>query len=145
MTGPLALDRTAAARGDGRQRPLVVGGLVLAATVALRLHDPHQSGAWGYCPFKLLTGLDCPGCGGLRAVNDLTHGQISAAAGSNLVFVASIPLLVGLWAWWLWRGWTGSSRRIPRRVLRPLAAAYLVLLLAFTVIRNTPWGSSLYA
>ena len=48
-----------------------------AATIALRLRDPHDSGSWGYCPWKLLTGLDCPGCGALRAVNDLTHGDLA--------------------------------------------------------------------
>jgi len=145
MAQPVALTGTGAARSDGRTRPLVVGGIVLATTVALRFRDPHQSGSWGFCPFKLLTGFDCPGCGGLRAVNDLTHGQLSAAAGSNLMFVASIPLLLGLWAWWLLRGWTGTTRPVPRGVLRTLAAAYLVLLVAFTIVRNTPWGSSLYA
>jgi hypothetical protein len=145
MTQPVALARTGAARGDGAGRPLLVGGIVLGLTVALRVHDPHQSGSWGYCPFKLLTGFDCPGCGGLRAVNDLTHGHLSAAAGSNLMFVASVPLLLGLWAWWLWRAGRGSTRRIPRRVVVPLAAVYLLLLVAFLVIRNTPWGSSLYA
>lgn len=145
MSQPVELADAGVARGDGLRRPLLVGGILLATTAALRVHDPHQSGSWGYCPFKLLTGFDCPGCGGLRAVNDLTHGQVSAAVGSNLLFVASIPVLLGLWAWWLWRGWTGSSRRIPRRVVVPVATVYLLLIVAFTVVRNTPWGSSLYA
>ena len=29
-------------------------------------------------------GFYCPGCGGLRAVNDLTHGDVGAALSSNL-------------------------------------------------------------
>ena len=125
--------------------PLVLGGLVLATTVALHLHDPHQQGSWGLCPFKLLTGWDCPGCGGLRAVNDLTNGDVAAAVGSNLLFVASLPLLVALWGRWLWRTWTGQPPRPSGPAMKPLVTAYFALLLVFTVVRNTPWGSALYA
>ena len=70
---------------------LTFGGLALATT-ALRLRDPHTSGSWGFCPSKLLLGIDCPGCGGLRAVNDLTHLDVASAASSNLLLVAgSVP------------------------------------------------------
>ncbi len=71
--------------------PLLTGGLVGAATIALHFRDPHEAGSWGYCPFSALTGLYCPGCGGLRAVNDLTNGDVLGAASSNLVFVAAGP------------------------------------------------------
>ncbi|MEA2349053.1 MAG: hypothetical protein QOG62_2840 [Thermoleophilaceae bacterium] len=117
-------------------------------TVALRVRDPHEYGSWGLCPFRALTGWDCPGCGGLRAVNDLAHGQLSAAAGSNLLFVASIPLLVALWGVWFWRSRQPSGRKLA--VLPPgrtkwLATAYLGVLIAFTIFRNTPWGHTLKA
>ena len=52
------------------------------------------AGSWGYCPWLALTGQYCPGCGSLRAVNDLDHGDLLGAASSNLVFVAMVPLLV---------------------------------------------------
>ena len=32
-----------------------------------------------------------------------------------------------------------------RSRVKPLVTAYFVLLLVFTVVRNTPWGSALYA
>ena len=41
--------------------PLLTGGLVGGATIALHFRDPHESGSWGYCPFNALTGLYCPG------------------------------------------------------------------------------------
>src|ERR687890_217275 len=100
MSEPAVLAEAGRGRASRTTAPLVVGGLGLATTGALRLHDPHQQGGWGLCPFKLLTGWDCPGCGGLRAVNDLTHGDVAAAAGSNLFLVVSLPGLVALWAWW---------------------------------------------
>ena len=145
MSGPAVLAEAGRGRASRTTAPLVVGGLVLATTVALRLHDPHQQGSWGLCPFRLLTGWDCPGCGGLRAVNDLTHGDVAAAAGSNLFLVASLPGLVALWAWWLWRTLHGQSPRPAGLRVKPLVTAYFVLLLVFTVVRNTPWGAALYA
>jgi hypothetical protein len=118
------------------------------ATVALRFHDPHDRGSWGFCPFKAVTGWDCPACGGLRAVNDLTHGRIDAAAHSNLAFAIALPFLVGGWTWWFARTWrdepvqpvTVRSHRSPGLVPVAVAAALAV----FTVWRNTPWGTAFH-
>jgi hypothetical protein len=123
--------------------PLATAAILGVATLALRVHDPHQHGSWGLCPFKAITGWDCPACGGLRAVNDLGHGQVVEAAHSNLVFVGSLPLLLGLWLLWLGRGWTGDDRRVlPSRVVRPLTIAAAAVVLVFTIYRNTPWGAA---
>jgi hypothetical protein len=126
--------------------PLLTAGVVAAATVALRFRDPHDSGSWGYCPWKLLTGLDCPGCGSLRAVNDLTHGDVAAAASSNLLFVVAVPIAVVLWLLWVRRSWSGTApRRLTKRTTNVLWTASLVVAVAFTVLRNTPWGSWLHS
>ena len=71
--------------------PTAVVGTLATATVALHLRDPHVQGTWGICPTKAVLGIECPGCGGLRAVNDLTNLQLVDAISSNLVFVAAIP------------------------------------------------------
>ena len=123
----------------------MTGAAVGLATLALRLRDPHESGSWGLCPFKATTGLDCPGCGGLRAVNDLTHFRVLDAAHSNLYFVLSIPVVVGLWVVWLRRRYQGSSARFDPRRAGIAGFAALFLLAVFTVVRNTPWGAPLYA
>src|SRR5690349_17327258 len=79
--------------------PAVVVGGIAVASLALHLRDPHDSGSWGYCPSAAM-GVYCPGCGGLRAVNDLTNGDLAAAASSNVLFVALLPfLVVGLGVW----------------------------------------------
>ena len=59
-------------------------------------------------------GVYCPGCGGLRAVNDLTNGDLGAAASSNLLLVVLLPVAV-LWLLRWSRGrWTdGCASRIP--------------------------------
>jgi hypothetical protein len=136
------LDRSRLRRLRG---PLGAAGAVGVAALALHVRDPHQRSSWGICPFKALTGWDCPACGSLRAVNDLGHGQLAEAAHSNLLFVASIPLLVAVWALWTRRSWTGHSWRPPAGMVPPLAIACTVLMIAFTIYRNTPWGSAWYA
>jgi len=128
--------------------PLGTAAVVGLATAALRLRDPHRHGSWGWCPFKLLTGWDCPACGGLRAVNDLTHGDLVAAWHSNALFVAALPAIVVAWLVWVRRSMSGPPpvRRDqwgPRAQLA-LAVGGLLLVAGFTVWRNTPWGSAFH-
>ena len=111
-------------------------------TVALHVRDPHSTGSWGICPLFAATGIYCPGCGGLRAVNDLTNADVLGAASSNLLFVASVPLIVFLWVRWFRRSWRGDPA-VPGRDRSQylLASVVVALLLVFTVVRNLPFGS----
>lgn len=135
MTALLAPAPAAGRWARVRAPLLTIGGLGLAS-VALRLRDPHVSGSWGFCPSAAL-GFWCPGCGGLRAVNDLSHGDVAAAASSNLLLVALLPVAVVALGAWLVVRWRGTPWRWPRRA----AVAGWVLLAAsgmFTLLRNTP-------
>jgi hypothetical protein len=109
-----------------------------SAALALRLRDPHVFHAWGVCPLYYATGIYCPGCGGLRAVNDLTHGHLAAAASSNLLLVALIPVLGLLWASWALVSWQGYDAHLVPRVPRAVTIGLLVLVVAFVVARNLP-------
>jgi hypothetical protein len=88
-----------------------------------------------------LTGTYCPGCGGLRAVNDLTHGDVAAAASSNLLFVASLPVLALVWGRTTLDRWRGRVRVVAPQVHVRLTVAVLVLAGAFAVLRNTGAGA----
>lgn len=119
---------------------MAVGGL--GSLVLLHLRDPHQLGSYGYCPIRAATGLWCPGCGGLRALNDLTNLDVRAAVSSNvavvvLVFVVGVAFLA-----WLPRRWRGEPGRMLVLNTRTAMAA-VTLIWLFTIVRNTPWGSSL--
>lgn len=120
--------------------PVAVASGLAAATVALHVRDPHVQGSWGLCPLAM-AGVSCPGCGGLRAVNDLTHLRLGDAVSSNLLLVASIPLVLlalGLWT----RGrWRGRPWQLSDRALRAVSVAVVGLLVVFAVVRNTPAGA----
>lgn len=120
------------------QPPLLLAGVVLAGSVALHLRDPHQQGSWGFCPWLLLTGTYCPGCGGLRAVNDLTHGDVVAAASSNLLLVAGLPAFAALWLRSLVHRWRGITRPWPPRRVNLAATLAIGAVVVFTVVRNLP-------
>jgi len=121
--------------------PLLLAGGLLAASVALHLRDPHDAGSWGYCPWLLLTGTACPGCGGLRAVNDLTRGDVGAAASSNLLLVSSIPVLALLWVRGFGQRWRGVRHPLPRPLVTVTAGLALLAIVVFWVVRNLPAGS----
>jgi len=122
-------------------RPALGLGGLAAATLALHFRDPHVHASWGLCPLYALTGIYCPGCGGLRAVNDLSNGDILGAASSNLLFFVSIPLIVFLFGRWVHDAWYGVHR--GRTWLSSWAFMYGAVGLAavFTVLRNTPAGA----
>ncbi|WP_182526384.1 DUF2752 domain-containing protein [Nocardioides dongkuii] len=137
MSRPLAPARPRRARMVGPA--LTLGGLA-AATLALRLRDPHEGGSWGICPTAAM-GFACPGCGGLRAVNDLTHLDLAAAASSNLMLVAVLPLVVFVLGRWTVDAWTGRERDHDARLAVGVTMVGLALLTVFTVLRNLPAGA----
>lgn len=136
-------------KAGGLRAPLLVGAAGLGAAVLVRLRDPHRAGSYGYCPFHALTGLWCPGCGGLRAANDLTRLDVGAALGSNAAAVVVIVGAVVLYALWVggsWRRRAGGAdgRRAASALFSPaVAVAAFAAIGVFTVLRNTPWGAAL--
>lgn len=54
---------------------------------------------WLPCPFHLLTGLDCPGCGVTRMCLALLRLDLSAAWSANPGMLVLAPLLLGLLSW----------------------------------------------
>lgn len=119
---------------------MLLGGAGAASLALLHVRDPHDSGSYGYCPFLLLTGHPCPGCGGLRAMNDLTHGDVVGALSSNVMAVVLLGLLIGAWVVWLVRRWHGRDVPLPGLTATSVVAV-AVAFAAFGIIRNTPWGA----
>ena len=119
---------------------LLGGGIV--ALGALYAVDPAGSAWYPKCPFHSLTGLHCPGCGGLRGAHQLLQGNVVAAVRMNaLVFVVGPPLLV-TWA-------VNRYRRAHHRsaidaaapALLPIWAWWtlLAVVVVFFIARNVPY------
>ncbi len=69
------------------------------------------------------------------------RGDLGAAASSNLLLVAAIPVLVAAWVRTMTDRWRRVTRVAdPRRTVW-LAVASLVLAVAFAVLRNTGAGA----
>ncbi len=123
--------------------PAAVAAGAAAVVAALVVRDPHVPGSWGNCVFLQATGLYCPGCGGLRAVNELAHLDIVAALSSNVFAVVLAVLTALIWAAWARSQATGRPVAWDRWIT-PLNA-YLLLgsMSVFSVLRNTPLLASL--
>lgn len=105
---------------------MLAGGLAYVG-----LGDPHRPDfLFPACPFKALTGLDCPGCGGLRMTHDLLHGDLAAAVVDNVFLLVGLPLLM---AWSLVRWRRGQPLMTTPALVVIIAAAVI-----WTVIRNLP-------
>lgn len=125
-----------------RIRGLVIAGAATAlATGYVALVDPNDPGHYPICPLKLLTGIDCPACGGLRATHAVIHGDLVTAADHNLLVTILLPVAVLAWAWTLWQRWRGDTARLPRGSSRgrsALIAGAIILVVLFTILRNVP-------
>jgi hypothetical protein len=111
-----------------RSSAVAAGALALAATAGLLyVFDPATTAAYPSCPFRALTGLLCPLCGGLRAAHALLHGRVVDAFWLN-------PLMVsGGAAWVLVRGVAPDLKLGPTHHWTAAGIAGVVI---FTVARN---------
>jgi hypothetical protein len=107
-------------------------GLVamLGVCAALFVFNPAEHAFYPRCFFHQVTGLHCPGCGGLRAVHQLLHGHWLLALRLNGLAVLALPMFAwfisreiagrhgGIRGWWIW--------------------SCVATLVVFTVLRNLP-------
>ena len=106
---------------------MVIGGAVIALSLYF-LFDPSTAGFFPPCPFKKVTGLDCPGCGSQRALHALLHLRLADAFRFNPLAFTAVPFLV----------YDRLARKGP---LRHPRAPWVVLgiVLAYWIIRNLPF------
>lgn len=74
------------------ENPRSRAGLLLVALALLSL----AAGRLGFrCPVRATLGIDCPGCGGTRALVALMHGDVRQAVRSNAAAVAAGSVAAG--------------------------------------------------
>lgn len=120
---------------------LCFAGILLALTAmgivaTVYFFDPSAHHFYPVCQFHRLTGLNCPGCGGTRALYALLHGDLPTALRDNALLVAALAG-TGLRGAWFALNWLRGRRSgdfFPARYLLPL----LVVMAVFGVLRNLP-------
>ncbi|MGN6245295.1 MAG: DUF2752 domain-containing protein [Motilibacteraceae bacterium] len=122
--------------------PLAAAAGGLPALAYLWAVSPEQPGHYPLCPLYWATGIYCPGCGTLRAAHALLHGDLATALHRNVLVVLAAPLVALLWLEWTARAARGRpARRLA--LSTPATVVVVVLLVAYGVLRNLPWGAFL--
>jgi hypothetical protein len=116
--------------------PLGTAVLALSAVSYVATVSPEESGHYPGCPFLTITGYYCPGCGSLRAVHAMAHGDVTEAVTRNPLTVLAVPYLLWMWGSWLHRTITGRTSRY----MAPAWVLWLLLgaIIGFWVLRNVP-------
>lgn len=89
------------------------------------------------CRLEQATGLECPTCGGTRALRALMNGDLGRAIQYNLLVVLTLPLVVTYTVWaavLVAKGFPLSRLAVPAF----LPWAWLAFVVTFTVMRNLP-------
>ncbi|HYH72856.1 MAG TPA: DUF2752 domain-containing protein [Nocardioides sp.] len=126
------------ASGGGRRglAPLGVAAAAAAVVTTIGLLDPNVSGHYPTCPWLAVTGTFCPGCGSLRAIHALAHGDPVTALARNPLAVLAIGWLALWFVVWARRTTTGRVRT----TMAPAWVLYGILgvIVTYWVARNVP-------
>jgi len=107
----------------------VIAGLCLAVFL-LYFFPPAETRFYPRCIFHAVTGLECPGCGSLRAAHSVLHGDFAMAFRLNPLLFVLLPL-AGL-TWVIYR--PAGLSAVPAKWIWTL----LGVIIAFGVLRNLP-------
>lgn len=114
-----------------------VWAAVAVAAVVFFVCSPEAVPFFPRCPFHVLTGLQCPGCGLQRAVHSLLHLDLAAAFRHNALFVSVLPYVAFL-------GLASRRRhRWPRlyaSLTGPVAICLVATVTAFWFVGRNVWG-----
>lgn len=115
----------------------------LAALLAVLLFgvffrfNPTEYRFFPRCVFHAVSGWDCPGCGGQRALHHLLHGQFDAALRANALFIFMLPVAGWFLGCRLGQQLTG---RKPPTLFAHHRWPWLLcgLVITFGIVRNLP-------
>lgn len=114
---------------------LFAGAAIATALLFLWKFDPASTSLFPPCPLRWLTGWYCPGCGSLRALHQLLHGNIRSALAYNPFTVLALPFLTyGIGSYGLFRT---TGRYLPNRFLpAPWIRVLGLSIIIFGIARN---------
>ena len=113
-------------------RMAAVAAVLASTVVVLYAFDPTRHVLTPPCPYLVLTGLACPGCGLTRAAHFLLHGDIARAFAYNPWAFVGTPAVLAFAALPVM---TDEARTV--KVRTGISWVMLLVTLAFWIWRNT--------
>ena len=120
---------------QAKSRAHAIAAAMLAGGGVLYTFAPSEHSFYPRCIFHALTGWQCPGCGGTRALYHLLHFHLGEAIHYNALVTLLAPLALAYFVFWYWtvlRSASAPTFRFPRLVF---ACLYVAVLL-FGAARN---------
>lgn len=116
--------------------PYVFPVLLLGIIILYYFANPLTEKFPFQCPWRVLTGTQCPACGFQRAMHALLHGEFCKALGYNYFFVFSVPYAFAAVVVTCYNRHHVFDR-LKAFVCHPIVLRlYVLLFLAWWVIRN---------
>jgi hypothetical protein len=119
---------------------LTLLSLALISAGIIFYFTPGAGSIYPPCPTKYLTTYSCPGCGSLRSVHNLLHGNVEKAFYFNPLTVIALPFLA-VWSV-LYLLQLFFKMKLPPVKIKPFVIWLLIsAIIIFTVLRNLPFYS----
>jgi hypothetical protein len=120
---------------DAKTRAHMIAVGLLAGSGVLYTFSPTNHRFYPICMFHALTGWQCPGCGGTRALYHLLHLHVGQALQYNALVTLLAPLALAWFVFWyaavVFRGHSPGLR-----ISRPVAVCLYLVTLFFAAARN---------
>lgn len=112
----------------------IIAAVIVIAVIYSHFNPASSAVPFPKCPFRMLTGYDCTGCGSQRALHAMLTGNFAAMFRYNAIFFPALLMVAALAAASLLKD------RYPRfnRALNSTTSISMVLavLILWTIIRN---------
>ena len=115
---------------------MAVISFMTVTILALYIANPVSYRFWPKCPFKVLTGLDCPSCGIQRFLHAFLHGNFSHAISYNYYLIYALPYALSFLVAMAMP--QGTRKRKLKRIIesKPAVWFYVISFFAWLIIRN---------
>lgn len=119
------------------RKKLIIISLGVVFVALYYVLDPTEHLVMPKCVFKALTGLNCPLCGGQRAIHAALHGQILDAARYNYFLAFSLPYALIL----IIENWLMPASPLQQKIKsiaehRAVVITYVALFFVWFLVRN---------
>lgn len=116
---------------------VIITAIIVAGSIILYSSNPATTNVFPSSPFRELTGLFCPGCGTLRGLHQLLHGNLEAAFGFNPFMVLCLPFMFYSYISYTMEVILG--RQLYKPFIHPkLISCLLYSIIAYWFLRNIP-------